>query len=64
MYFDGIANKSSIGVREMFITLNSVHLSLTLRLEFPTMNNIMEYEVLILEQEALSELGSKNGDHA
>jgi ribonuclease HI len=48
MFFDGASSKESVGAGVVFISSTQETISLSYKLEFETINNVAEYEALVL----------------
>jgi ribonuclease HI len=57
MYFDGSLMKTGAGVGLLFISPLGVHMRYVVRLHFPALNNVVEYEALIVGLRIAIELG-------
>ena len=62
MYFDRAMNQYSNGIGVLLITLEGSYISLAVKLNFKTTNNMAEYEAFIIGMEALRELGVKEAE--
>ena len=59
MYYDGAINQCGNGIGILLITPKGSHMSLAIKLNFESTNNMAEYEACIARMEALRELGVK-----
>ena len=57
MYFDGASTQSSASVGVVLISQSKENIHLSYKLDFKTMNNIAEYEALLLGVKATKEMG-------
>jgi ribonuclease HI len=57
MYFDGSLMKTGAGAGLLFISPLGVHMRYIIRLHFPTSNNVVEYEALVIGLRIAIELG-------
>jgi ribonuclease HI len=62
MYFDGSLMKTGAGASLLFISPLGKHLRYVLRLHFPTLNNVVEYEALVNGLRIAIELGVRRLD--
>ena len=57
MYFDGASTQSSSSAGVVLISQSKENIHLSYKLDFKTMNNIEEYEALLLGVKASKEIG-------
>ena len=57
MYFDGASAQNSAGARVVLISPCKENIHLSYKLDFKTMNNIEEYEPLLLGVKVAKEMG-------
>ena len=57
MYLDGASTQNSAGVGIVLISPSKENIHLSYKLDFKTMNNIAEYEALLLGVKAAKEMG-------
>jgi ribonuclease HI len=62
MYFDGSLMKTGAGAGLLFISPLGVHMRYIIRLHFPALNNIAEYEALVTWLRIAIELGVRHLD--
>ena len=57
MYFDGVSAQNSTGAGIVLISPANENIHLSYKLDFKTMNNVVEYEALLLGVKAAKEMG-------
>ena len=57
MYFDGASAQNSAGTSIVLISPSKENIHLSYKLDFKTMNNVAEYEALLLGVKAAKEMG-------
>ena len=57
MYFDGSLMKKGVGAGLVFVSPLGVHMRYMIHLNFPSSNNVAEYEALINDLRVAIELG-------
>ena len=57
MYFDGESAQNSAGAGVVLISPSKENIHLSYKLNFKTMNNVAEYEALLLGVKAAKEMG-------
>ena len=57
MYFDGASTQSSTGAGVVLISPSKENIHLSYKLDFKTMNNVAEYEALLLGVKVAKEMG-------
>ena len=62
MYFDRAVSQYGNGIGILLITPKGSHMSLAIKLNFESTNNMAEYEACIAGMEALRELGVKEAE--
>jgi hypothetical protein len=60
MYFDGVSNRQGSGVGILLVSPNDTHVPISIKLNFATTNNMVEYEAYILGVKATIGLGVKD----
>jgi ribonuclease HI len=62
LYFDGSVMKTGAGAGLLFVSPLGEHMRYTIRLHFPTSNNMAEYEALLCDLKIAIEIGVKRLD--
>ena len=57
MYFDGASAQNSAGTGVVLISPSKENIHLSYKLDFKTMNNLVEYEALLLGLKATKDMG-------
>ena len=57
MYFDGASTQNSTGTGVVLISPSKENIHLSYKLDFKTMNNVAEYEALLLGVKATKDMG-------
>ena len=59
VYVDGASNQKGSGIGLILISPEKVIIEKSLRLDFSAMNNVAEYEILLMEMAMVQRMGGK-----